>query len=167
MANCDTRQELHELVVSLNELSDPIGWLCTAYARPNAYYTSSEHTNDVHARTKRFAEFANLTYIYAVLDSAGFFPTNIWLPKKYQEEYMAWVHVRHTGAHKPFGRAGRYRQEFDNFMTATGSSQSGLKENCSLDNGMISLPYGMAHKFFIFAKTMAFESHAACLSSSV
>ncbi len=117
MANCETTEDLLELKKGLMEVRDMLGWLCTNHHYAVKYESNPTATSRVQAQLDVAAEFIHVIYIYSILDEAGFKPSNKWISSDDKKEFKAWVHIRHTGAHKPGGRANVYHNEFNQFMT--------------------------------------------------
>ena len=81
-------------------------------------------------------------------------------------EFKARVHIRHTGAHAPNGRADGYYKEFDDFMTSNVPGKSSLKQSCTWTADSIELPYAMSFRFFEFAENMVKEAIDYCANNN-
>lgn len=132
-----------------------IGWLCTIHRNVVSYPNADPA--DVQKIQRQLDKASNLiaiTYIWALLDEGGFNENAQWVSADDRLELKAWKHVRHTGAHAPGKRAGRYHKEFDQYMKGRSSDSSGLRQNCRSDTNSIELADGMSYSFFTFARHM-------------
>jgi hypothetical protein len=154
MANCETTPELLDLKTRLASIQDMLGWLCTDHRFRVNYPKSNEATKRIQSQVDIASEFINTIYVYSILDEAGFKLSNKWMDTDDKLEFKAWVHIRHTGANTPEGRANVYYQKFDNFMNSTNAGMSGLKQNCTWTADSIILPYARSFKFFLFATNL-------------
>ena len=139
-----------------------VGWLCTSHRYVVKYENNPKAEESVQSQLDVAAEFIHVIYIYSILDESGFTPENNWISSDDKNEYKAWVHIRHTGAHTPSGRAHRYSKEFGDFMNSKQNSISGLKPNCTWNATSITLPYAMSYNFFQFASTLVQRAIAYC-----
>jgi hypothetical protein len=139
----------------LMEERDMIGWLCTVHRRAVQYSNvDAAITQKIQNQLSQASNLISITYIWALLDEGGFNENTQWVSADERLELKAWKHVRHTGAHAPGGRANRYRNEFDEYMTGTSAAISGLRQNCTWDVNSIQLADGMNYNFFQFAQDM-------------
>ncbi len=166
MADCDTTQELLELQRRLMNVKDMVGWLCTVHRYRVNYKNNPTATNKVQAQLDIAAEFIHVIYTCSILDEAGFRPSNKWISTDSKAEFKAWVHIRHTGAHTPGGRANVYYSDFDNFMNSSQSGISPLKKNCKWTATSIELPYAMSFHFFQFAENLVKEALGYCANNN-
>ena len=166
MSDCGTRSELLALDQRLMEIRDMVGWLCTNHRFAVNYRGNQEATKRVQAQLEAASEFIHVIYIYSILDEAGFRPSNKWISTDDKNEFKAWVHIRHTGAHTPAGRANVYYRDFDSFMTSDQSSKSRLKPNCTWNADTISLPYASSYDFFQFARQLVQDAIGYCANNN-
>ena len=166
MANCETTQELLDLQQQLMHVKDMMGWLCTGHRYRVTYQNNPAATKRVQDQLDIAAEFIHVIYACSILDEAGFKPGNKWLSTESKAEFKAWVHIRHTGAHTPGGRANGYYSDFDSFMNSTQTSMSSLKQNCTWTSTSIELPYAMSFRFFEFAENLVKEAFGYCANNN-
>ena len=166
MANCDTVQELLALQKGLMDVRDMVGWLCTGHRYSVNYANNPSATQRIQQQLDVAAEFIHVIYIYSILDEAGFKPSNKWISSYDKMEFKAWIHIRHTGAHTPGGRAQMYYQDFDDFMTSNQNSKSGLKPNCAWTATAITLPYAMSFHFFEFVSELLRNAIGHCANGN-
>lgn len=162
MANCETTDKLIDLQNTLMKISDMVGWLCTSHRYVVNYKNNPEATARIQAQLDSVTEFINVIYICSILDEAGFNPSNKWISSNDRKEFKAWVHIRHTGAHAPGGRAKVYYKDFDSFMSSTQNSLSGLKKSCIWDATSIKLPYAMSYRFFQYIEYLIRSAIGYC-----
>jgi len=109
--------------------SEMIGWLCTVHRNSVRYNNNPEATKKIQGQLNHASNLIVLAYIWALLDEQDFNEHNHWIRPRDRLELKAWKHVRHTGAHAPGGRANRYFDEFNDFMTSDYPGTSGLRQN--------------------------------------
>jgi hypothetical protein len=146
--------QLLELNGRLMTESEMIGWLCTAHSNRVHYQNNPEATNRVQQQLNKASNLICLAYIWALLEEHGFNEKSRWIRTKDRLELKAWKHVRHTGAHAPGGRANRYCDEFNCFMSSGETGLSGLKQNCKFSETSIDLTDGMNYRFFQFVQEL-------------
>ncbi|OAJ92795.1 hypothetical protein [Vibrio bivalvicida] len=130
------------------------------------YYDGKpEVTQEIQNKVDKATEFIHIIYIYAILDGAGFIPKKqaklyAWIPQAYLDEFKAWAHIRHTGAHTPNGRARSCAKEFNAFINAHPEFEriSGY----DTDTNTINPQAGGAHRFFEFVKKMVQQAIVDC-----
>lgn len=166
MANCSTTQELLDLKSQLMGIRDMVGWMCTNHRYRVNYKNNPTATQKVQAQLDEAAEFINVIYINSILDEADFKPSNPFISTDDREEFKSWVHIRHTGAHKPNGRANVFYSDFDNFMNSSKAGISGLKQNCTWSANSISIKYAMSYKFFEFAQHLVDRAIGYCANGT-
>lgn len=154
MFNEAETNQLLELNGRLLTESEMIGWLCTAHSNRVHYQNNREATNRVQQQLDKASNLICLAYIWALLDEHEFNENNKWIRRKDRLELKAWKHVRHTGAHAPGGRADRYFDEFNSFMSSDETGLSGLKQNCKFTETSIDLTDGMSYRFFQFVQEL-------------
>lgn len=154
-----------ELSTNLSSRSTMIGYLCTSHWN-NVHFSNLRLDPASRARLQSelddAAVFIHVIYIYSLLDEAGFRPDNEWLLESENAEFKAWVHIRHTGAHMPNGRAQRYYREFDDFMLSGSVGISRLAVNCQWDTNSIKLERSMSLNFYEFASGLVLKAMARC-----
>lgn len=143
-----------------------VGWLCTSHRYVVNYSNRPDDTRRVQAQLDAAAEFIHVIYIYSILDEAGFKPSNKWISSDDKKEFKAWIHIRHTGAHAPGGRANVYYNDFDNFMSLDQDSPSYLKQNCIWNANSICLPYAISYRFFDFALQLISKAIGYCANGN-
>lgn len=152
----------------LMEERDMIGWLCTVHRHAVRYPNAKPGTvQKIQAQLNKASNLISITYIWALLDEGGFKDTTQWVTADERLELKAWKHVRHTGAHAPRGRASKYRNEFDQYMTGNSAALSGLRQNCTWDANSIELRDGMNHNFFTFAQNMVQKALGCSANNNV
>ena len=166
MPNCETTQELLDLKTRLGKVRDMTGWLCTTHRYAVNYPKNPDATKQIQEQLDVASEFIHVIYINSILDEAGFKPSNKWITTDARAEFKAWVHIRHTGAHTPDGRANGYYADFDNFMNSANAGMSGLKQNCNWTADSISLSYGMSYRFFEYANNLVDMAIGYCANNN-
>lgn len=155
---------LLDLQERLGSERDMIGWLCTVHRNQVHYKDNPSASSEIQEQLNRASNLISLAYMFALLEEHGFDERSPWLTADEQLELKAWKHIRHTGAHAPGGRAHRYAQEFENYMTSSGAGLSGLKQNCTYTATSINLKDGMNYRFFEFVVALIQKALGRCAS---
>lgn len=167
MQNEAETNQLVELNKRLMDESDMIGWLCTVHSNKVHYPNNPEASRKIQSQLNQASNLICLAYIWALLDEHGFNENNTWIRTNDRLELKAWKHIRHTGAHAPGGRANRYANEFDQFMSSPEPGVSGLKQNCTFTANSIKLIDGMNYRFFEFVKNLMQIAIGHCANNNV
>ena len=149
----------------LGDEQNMIGWLCTVHRNKVTFKDNPDAVKEIQEQLNHAANLISLAYIWAILDESGFNEHNKWISADNRLELKAWKHIRHTGAHAPSGRAKVYYDEFNEFMTS-GTSTSGLKQNCAWDANSISLTDGMNFRFFMWTRDLVQQAVGFCANDN-
>ncbi|MDH3634505.1 MAG: hypothetical protein OES20_07350 [Gammaproteobacteria bacterium] len=166
MHNQDETDKLLALQKRLMDESDMIGWLCTVHRNAVRYSNNPEATKKIQGQLNHASNLIALAYIWALLDEQDFNEHNHWIRPRDRLELKAWKHVRHTGAHAPGGRANRYFDEFNEFMTSDYSGISGLRQNCEFTDRSITLADTMNYRFFQFVQNLVKIAIGHCANNN-
>jgi hypothetical protein len=167
MQNETETKQLLKLNERLMNESDMIGWLCTVHSNKVHYPNNPEASKKIQSQLNQASNLICLAYIWALLDEHGFNESNAWIRTNDRLELKAWKHIRHTGAHAPGGRANRYANEFDQFMSSPEAGISGLKQNCTFTTNSITLVDGMNYRFFQFVQNLMQTAIGHCANNNV
>ena len=163
--SCETQEQFEELQGVLATRRELVHYLCV-----NHFNSAKASEEDLRKRIQSGIEdaagFINIIYVYSILDEVGFKYNNPWLSKEEGDEFKAWTHIRHTGAHAPQSRARTFYKEFDEYMTTGYKTNRRLTPSiCSWTADSIRVDLTASLNFFYFAQDTVSQAMVRCANA--